>query len=283
MTDHKFRKIAPLKKAEIGVARGQPGSLQHLPVSCLVVDTGYQRDISGASTRNIQRIAREFDWTKFLPVIVVAIGGGRFAVIDGQHRSTAAATIGIERVPCYVMDCDYVAAAGAFAAINGNVTKVSAVDIWFAQVEAGEPQTLELKRVLDAADVTIVNAGSAYFETAPVGHTASVAVLRRAYAKYGGDLLTTVLQCITQTGDGNRGCIIGAVVAGIADAIRTKKDLLAEPSRLFAIFDDIDLTDVLDRARFEAKSTRSNAMSIVTRQINAAIARATEAEAIAAE
>ena len=176
-------------------------------------------------------------------------------------------------MPCYVLSCSAREAAAAFAAINGAVTRMSSVDLYMAELAAEAPEALELARVLAAADVTVTRAPR---EDA-AGETASVSVLRRALAKYGADLLVTILQCITQTGDGNPGCLNGAVINGIGGAIRTKPGLLAAPSRLFEILDEVDLTLLLDRARQETAATRNPMQFVITREINAIIAKAREA------
>ena len=72
--------------------------LQWIKISDLVVDPAYQRPIFGEGRRNVDRIARNFRWSYFAPVVISPIEGGSFAIIDGQHRTTAAALLGIESV-----------------------------------------------------------------------------------------------------------------------------------------------------------------------------------------
>lgn len=246
-----------------GAIRGAIGELRVLPVAALRIDQTYQRSISVKSVRNVRAICEGFDWAKFLPVIVVE-HGDVFAVIDGQHRTTAAITLGIDAVPCYVLRCSPVEAAAAFAAINGAVTPMNAVDIWFAELAAGAAHAVALQRVLDAAEVKVVRKKDGW----RVGETRSVRVLVRALDKYGTDLLTTILQCITQTGDGNPGMIVGAVVNGIGVAIRTKTSLLREPSRLFDFFDGFQISEHLEAAHLECARTGNVPQAVLTREIN---------------
>src|SRR5580693_7468122 len=86
-----------------------------IEVNRLVVDKTYQRDISRAGSANINRIAEFFEWAKFSPVIVAPVEGGRFTVIDGQHRATAAMLRGIEKVPCEIVHIDRARQAETFA------------------------------------------------------------------------------------------------------------------------------------------------------------------------
>lgn len=245
---------------------GAIGRLQVVPVSKLVVDSVYQRAVSVGSVRNIKRICQQFDWAKFLPVIVTQ-DGDVYSVVDGQHRSIAAATIGITEVPCYILSCTPAEAAAAFAAINGNVTPVQPIDLWFAELAARKPDAVALQKVLDASDVKITRKKEGYL----VGETRSVNVLRRALDFYGSAILTTILQCIVETGDGNPGMIYGATVNGIGRAIRTKLDLLANPSRLFSVFDEISLSTLVYDAGVEYAKTGNPIQFIITRTVNTAI------------
>lgn len=251
-----------------GPVKGRSGELKSIPITSLGIDDAYQRSMSQGSIRNIRKICADFDWAKFLPVIVVP-DGDMFAIIDGQHRTTAAATIGIEVVPCYVLACSRAEAAGAFAAINGNVTPVSPQDVWLAELAAGDAKALEINSALEAASVRVVRKKHGY----RTGETQSINVLRRAYEKYGRDLLITALQCITETGGGNPGLLLGAVVNGVALSIRAKSHLLAEPSRLFDVFDQVDLAYELAQAKIEAARTGNIVQAILTRRLNEQIRR----------
>lgn len=259
--------ILPLgEETERGAISGKIGRLQVIPVAKLFVDGVYQRAVSVGSVRNIKRICRTFDWAKFLPVIVTQ-EGDEFHIVDGQHRTIAALTIGIKEVPCYVLSCSSAEAAAAFAAINGNVTRMEPLDLWFAELAAKQPEALALQNVLAAAGVKITRKKEGFSS----GETRSINVLRRALDFYGEALLTTILQCIVETGDGNPGMINGAVVHGVGRAIRTKPDLLANPSKLFKLFDGVALAEFLSEAQIETARTRQPARDIITRKINAVI------------
>lgn len=251
-----------------GPVRGSMGRTITLPVSDLRIDVTFQRAISAGSAKNIERISRDFDWAKFLPVIVVR-DGDVYSIVDGQHRTTAAATLGITEVPCYVLECSREDAAAAFAAINGNVTAVSPVDIWFAELLAGVPEAIEVNRTLEAAEVRVTRKKDGH----GVGETRAINVLKRAHKVYGGPVLTTALQCITQTGDGNPGMIFGATINGVAKSIITKPELLNDPVRLFDVFDQVDLGKMHQNARAETARTGNVVQAIITREVNSAIVR----------
>lgn len=271
MTAETILPIVALPDIEATAPHGQVGRLQMVPVSALVIDTTYQRNVSAGSVRNIKRICSQFDWAKFLPVIVTE-DGDRFAIVDGQHRTIAAASIGVDLVPCYVLSCSAAEAAAAFAAINGNVTAMQPIDLWFAELAAKAPKAVSLQRVLDAAGVTVTRKKEGY----KPGETRSVNVLLRALEFYGASVLTTLLQCIVETGDGNPGMITGAVVNGIGRAIRTKPDLLANPSKLFDVFDGISISTMVYEAGIENARTGNPVQFIITRQVNQEIRTAAD-------
>ncbi len=265
MNAENLHPIFPLgEDVERGRVAGQVGKLEMLPISSLFVDDTYQRAVSAGSVKNIKRICARFDWSKFLPVIVVK-HDHRYCIVDGQHRTTAAATIGLTSVPCYVLSCTMPEAAAAFAAINGNVTPVQPIDLWFAELAAKEPKAVALQSVLDAASVRITRKKEGFL----VGETRSVNVLRRAHNFYGGAILTTILQCIVETSSGNPGMIYGAMVNGVGMAIRTKPDLLANPSKLFEAFDGLSLSTIVYDAGIENARTGNPVQFIITRVINA--------------
>jgi hypothetical protein len=72
---------------EVGKAEaaGPAPMLQWIKISDLVVDPSYQRPIVGEGKRNVDRIARDFRWAFFAPVVVSPVEGGRFR----DHRRPA--------------------------------------------------------------------------------------------------------------------------------------------------------------------------------------------------
>ena len=75
----------------------------------------------------------------FAPVIVAPVEGGQFAIVDGQHRTTAAMLRGQKTVPCQVVQTDRARQAAAYAAVNGNITKTTAQQLYLAKLELRTP------------------------------------------------------------------------------------------------------------------------------------------------
>lgn len=110
--------------------------LKWLNVSCLEVDHRYQRQT--VSELIVLRIAHSFDWAKFGTLSVVK-RGGKYFVIDGQHRLLACLRRGIIRVPCIVTESAGVEhEAENFIGINTNTAKVTVYDKYKAKLAAGD-------------------------------------------------------------------------------------------------------------------------------------------------
>ena len=118
------------------VAPGSAPQLAWLDIASLVVDESYQRDLKPQGWRAIRTIAAHFRWSMFSPVFVAPVEGGLYAIIDGQHRTHAAAICGFSQVPCQIVQMTRTEQAAAFAAVNGTVTQVSAGQIFKAALAA---------------------------------------------------------------------------------------------------------------------------------------------------
>lgn len=222
-----LRKIdAAIFKKKIGALPpfdcGQPPLLRWIDIEQLLVDPAYQRDIVPAARKNIVKIAREFEWGRFSPVIVAAYGKDRFVIVDGQCRTTAASLREHKKVPCQVIAADAAQQARAFVSINANITKMSSMQIHVARVTAGDPDAVRLKKVCEAGGVELLRYPIASDQQKP-GQTMAVVQLRQALDRYGEKALRIALQCITRTRNGNAGMVRGLLVlalCGVLDAQR---------------------------------------------------------------
>jgi len=117
---------------------GPAPMLQWLPLDRLVIDEAYQRPLGPGNWKSIERIAANFQWSRFAPVLVAPIQGGLFAVIDGQHRSHAAALCGIAEVPAMVVSVGVEEQSRAFAWVNSQTIRVTLFHIYKAALSARE-------------------------------------------------------------------------------------------------------------------------------------------------
>lgn len=243
-----------------------PAPMQRwIAIAELVIDRSYQRDIGERGRGNIRRIAAAFDWSRFAPVVVAPVAGGRFAIIDGQHRTTAAALLGIAEVPCHIVQADRTAQARAFAAINGAVTAITPMQLYHARVTAGDAKALRLQRILDAAEARILKYPVPADLMKP-GDTLAAAALMRLAEQFDDDTLIRAIQCVTETGGGNPGMLRAAVMRALAELLGANPAWRDAASALFAAMDALDLADLWERLSGRGPGT-------VTERFAAAIGR----------
>ncbi len=131
----------PVDIAQRPVTPVDPGPapmLQWIAVDRLVIDDAYQRPLGAGNWKAIERIAANFQWSRFAPVLAAPISGGLFAVIDGQHRVHAAALCGLTEVPAMVVQVGVEEQSRAFAWVNSQTIRVSVFHIFKAAFSAGD-------------------------------------------------------------------------------------------------------------------------------------------------
>lgn len=194
--------------------------LQWIKIADLVVDMSYQRPIVGRGRINVTRIARDFRWTFFAPVVVSPVEGGVFAIIDGQHRTTAAALCGFDSVPCQVVIAAQGEQAAAFKAINGVTTPITPMALYAAALAAREAWAIEITEVCHRADVTLLRYPIAT-DRQPPGQTMAVGALRACLRRHGADTLVTALRCVTQTHNNRPGLLSARVIKALCETVST--------------------------------------------------------------
>lgn len=196
---------------------GARGELKWLRLDQLYIDDEYQRPILAAGKKNIKRVIEEMSWSLFAPVVVAPRGDGKYAVIDGQHRSVAALLNGhTKEVPCYVIKGGPEAEALAFAVINGNVTKVSPLMIHAALVASGQRDACRLSAVCARAGVSIAPYPK---QDCKKGETLAIGTVKEALARFGESVLVLAMRSITETGDGNAGLVREGIITGTCDVL----------------------------------------------------------------
>ena len=237
------------------LAPGKAPKLAFVPIASLRVDRAYQRGITRAGHATIRRIVADFRWSRFSPVIVAALGeraGGPdgprlFVVIDGQHRATAAAACGFDTVPCQVIEADAAEQAAAFAAVNGVVTRMHAMQLHLAQLAAGDPAAVEIDRVARAGKCEILKYPVQIAQQAP-GQTMAVASIGRAIRNFGADTVITALQCITETENNHPGAICATSIKGICEALDLMDRWREAGLVLLDVMDEFDLLSAIEAA-----------------------------------
>lgn len=240
---------------------GQPGLqpadqaapvLDWIAVDRLVVDDRYQRPLTKAGWQTIRRIAEDFRWTRFSPVLVAPLPGGLWAIIDGQHRTHAAAICGIEKVPCMSVHMDTAEQAHAFAGVNGTVTRITIHHVYKAALAAGEPWAERACVAVEAAGCTLMTYNRSTAEKR-CGEVFCIGLIRQLVTSGQGSAVTAVLQALRRLDGDRRPALYSDYIlrplmtAVAADPAFLKVDLAAT-------LDRHDPFKVLDRIRRDAGS-----------------------------
>lgn len=249
---------------------GQQPSLRWIEIVCLVVDPSYQREIGATGRKNIARIAREFDWTRFSTVVVAPDGPDRFVIVDGQHRTTAAALRGHKKVPCQIISVDQRKQAAAFAAINANITEMSPMQVHAAKVAAADVEALRLNKICAAGGVKICRYPIPA-KKMKVGETLAVTQLAKALQRYGEKPLRMSLQAITATRDGNPGMVRGQLVQALCAVLEAHADWLNNP-KLMDVFEMFDFKVCWIAAAQEAVMSHGKTVTLLGEKISAYLA-----------
>lgn len=148
------------------------------------------------------------------------MGGGRYAIIDGQHRATAAKLHGaIDKVPCLILTGGPKDEARAFSAINGNVTRIHVLQSFRAKVAAGEEEAELLVDICAMAKVTIAPYPKA--DLVP-GETMALGSVRQALKRYGQPVVVAALRFLRAAGP--EAGLSAAAILGAGDAMFKHKE-----------------------------------------------------------
>ena len=237
-----FRRLEAVAIPNLAPAprQGAVSQLEWRPLDLLVVDETYQRSISSVTSRkNIKAIVEHFDWRKFSPVVISPVVGGLYAIVDGQHRATAALMCGHDQVPCMIVIADRQQQAEIFRAVSGQVTVVSQTQIFKAAIAAEDGEALRVKRVAGEAGVVVLT----YHPSAAlvkVNETAALRAVMAALSTYGDRTTRVALQALRtaaeRSGDRQLNTMNIAVTTSILDERKEWRDR-DDVDRIFAGFD----------------------------------------------
>lgn len=243
---------------------GKVPRLEWLSISSLFIDPEYQREISNLGRKNIRHIAEHFNWSMFGTVMVAAIGGSRFAIVDGQHRNTAASLCGIEKVPCQIVEAVRGEQAAAFRAINGNTTRPHTIQLFHASVTAGEPNALRVVEVCKRAGVRIARSLGALrdFETFSVGS------IGKAIERHGEAVVELGLRMIVHSGGGRAEELNRSIIVAVTEVLARFPDWQKKETRLKRAFEDFNLEDLWRDANARAARVKgSSGLEILQQEL----------------
>ena len=257
--NHEKLKLSPLNP-------GPAPMMTWVDTHLLVVDDSYQRAMGSLAWRHIIAIADAFDWSKFTPVIVAPVEGGFYAIIDGQHRTTAAFLHNIKQVPCCIVQADRAKQAAAFAAINAKITRLYQNNIFHAELQAGSDFAKRVAEVAERAGVKIPRNKMSKRDMPPNAINA-VSSLKAVIITYGDEVTISALQCVTETGDGNPYMLKGVLIRALAEVLSQRPIWREAGDALFRAFDDIDYQEQMDLAQQDARVGVSTPLSALARRL----------------
>ncbi|MCB8835971.1 ParB N-terminal domain-containing protein [Aurantimonas sp. VKM B-3413] len=244
---------------------GPAPMLQWIDIAALVVDEGYQRELKRGNWTAIRRIAGQFKWSRFSPVFVAPIEGGRFAVIDGQHRTHAAAMCGFAQVPCQVVPMEKSEQAASFAAVNGLVTKVTKWQIFKAALSAGEKWAVSCDRAVSEAGCHLMTRHGDPNRNKS-GEIYPVALIHQYVRAKQADVVTASLGAIRRSEFGREAAAYtNEIVKPLLAAVADRPWLISQDVDLAGFLDDFDVWSALDRAAELTKQKRRQGVTGVSR------------------
>lgn len=250
MTD--LRTIEPINIADLDTAAPETGEpiCERVDPKTLFVDPAYQRSVGERGLRQIRRIVEAFDWTKYKPPICAYAehdGETVLKVLDGQHTAIAAASHpDIAMIPVMIVEAaDTAAQAAAFVGQNTQRVAVTPLQVFFAEVTAGDDDALDVLKTCERAGVTILRAPASRGEF-KAAETVSIAAIKALVDKRGVMRARMVLEVLAK-----------ANLAPItADHVKAAEYLMTEPEFCEA-FEPEDLTREIETsgkaAEHEAK------------------------------
>lgn len=226
-----------------------------ITISRLRIDPSYQREIGDRGKSTILKIYRAFDWHKFSPVIVAPIGKEPcpYAIIDGQHRTTAAMLRGVAHVPCMIIYADTAEQADIFAAINSVVTSITPGQMHRARLAAGDADAAALKTIAEASGIDICR-HAVPANKMKLGQTIAIGALYKALKRYGASTLTAALRCIVSGGDRSIGMVRAQIIEAMCIVLDAEPAWHASPA-LINVMTEFDFA----KAYAAALSTRTTA------------------------
>ena len=272
--------MSELRRIDLDGRARTPGRKAETPVLCwlpidrLRLDDSYQRPLGKGGWKSIEVIAGAFDWSRFTPILAAPLDGGLFAIIDGQHRTHAAALRGFEDVPAMVVPMSHAEQARSFSWVNGQVTAITVFHIYKAALAAAEPWALDARAIVERAECKLL--------TYPVSATNRRAReidaigLVRDHVKAGrGDLLESAFGALSASAAGDNPAVWRfAVLSGLLAALVSFVDwrVLDLPA-FFAAHDIVNIRDKVDQMRRNNEELAKDPPAKVFRQTLVALFR----------
>lgn len=235
----------------------KPG-LTWIPISNLVIEDEYQRELFTQHAIDIGRIARQFNWSSFGCVVVCNIGDNQFAIVDGQRRTIAASLRNITEVPCVIITATLQERAEAFSAINSAVIPISPLSIFNAQLIGRDPKALKISAACKEAGVVIRKYPCAY-QLMGWNETSAITSIIDVFDTCGKDILILGLKCLINASRKTRKTVLKAgIIKGLCNVLESEGTFRAPEYRLLAVMEGFDFEEEYKKAGLESKQGRKH-------------------------
>ena len=183
-------------------------------------------------------------------IILVSFRGGKYYIIDGQHRVEAARMKGIKTVWCQVLTgLTYEQECDKFYKINNSRSALNANHKFNALVEQKEPTALEIVAALNRYGLSFSKEGNELLDNC----VTAVGSLRKIYSNgekddgtTGYDTLCTVLSIVKRVWNGDRDSLRAEILKGIDTFLRNYE---CDKEFLIKVLERIAPKGIIDRAK----------------------------------
>ena len=190
-----------------------------IPIKNLVSNQDYQRSLSQA---HVEQAAENFDLCQINPVKVSRRNGMNY-VFNGQHTiEIVALRSGSRETPVWCMiydDLKYEEEADIFANQMKYVRPLKPLEIFTANIEAGNPDQLMIKQLVESMGLEI---GS----VKRPGIIMAVSTLENIYSRYGYHVLSRVLKLCIATWEGDANSFSANILRAVTKLVVTYGETL---------------------------------------------------------
>jgi hypothetical protein len=206
-------------------------------------------------------------------IVVSPVAGGEFAIIDGEHRTTSAAIVGYESVPCQIVIAAKEEQAAAFKAINGTTTPISSWRCMRRPWWPVNPGPSRSRMLCACAQVEPLRYPVPSDKQSP-GQTMAVGAIAQCLKRYGEATLITALQCVTQTSNDQLGALSALTIKALCGVLHDDHARRDSGLALFEAFDSIDLMAISDASVLDAAVKKVGRVQVIADRIREELGRA---------
>nr|WP_314123465.1 DUF6551 family protein [uncultured Brevundimonas sp.] len=156
---HVLRGVRPINLMGVDVASADAAKpeFEWVDPGVLLVDDGYQRNLSERSVKLVRKICGSWDWRRFKPPVCARTDRG-LEVIDGQHTAIAACSHpDVTEIPVMVVVATSRSdRAQSFIGHNRDRLNITPMQMHFAAAAAGDEDAQDIARVCERAGVKLL-------------------------------------------------------------------------------------------------------------------------------